>query len=34
MIPLIGAYREIVADFSEDEQRKLFHDNAAKAYRL
>jgi len=31
---IYGAFKEIVAAFSEDEQRALFHDNAAKFYRL
>jgi predicted TIM-barrel fold metal-dependent hydrolase len=31
---LVAAYREIVADFSADEQRKLFADNARRWYRF
>ncbi len=31
---LVGAYREIVADFSADEQRQLFADNARRWYRF
>jgi predicted TIM-barrel fold metal-dependent hydrolase len=31
---LYGAFRTIVADFRPGEKRKLFHDNAAAAYRL
>jgi predicted TIM-barrel fold metal-dependent hydrolase len=31
---LYGAYREITASFSADEHRKLFHDNAARYYRV
>ena len=31
---LFGAYKEIVKGFSDDEQRQLFHDTAARAYRL
>jgi predicted TIM-barrel fold metal-dependent hydrolase len=31
---LYGAYREITASFSADERRKLFHDNAARYYRV
>ena len=31
---IYAAFREIVADFSETEQRALFHDNAANVYRL
>ena len=31
---LWDAYKEIVADFSEDERANLFHDNAVRAYRL
>ena len=29
-----NAYNEITTGFSEDERRKLFHDNAEKYYRL
>ena len=29
-----NAFKEITADFSEDDRRKLFHDNAARYYRL
>lgn len=29
-----GAFKEIVSDFSFEEQRRLFHDNAAKFYRI
>ena len=28
------AFDQITADFSEDERRQLFHDNAARFYRL
>ena len=28
------AFGVITADFSEDDRRQLFHDNAAKYYRL
>jgi predicted TIM-barrel fold metal-dependent hydrolase len=31
---LFNAYREIVSQFSEDEVRALFHDNAARYYRI
>lgn len=31
---LFAAYRQIVAGFTLDEQRRLFHDNAARIYRL
>ena len=31
---LYGSFREITASFSADERRKLFHDNAARYYRL
>ena len=31
---LYGSFREIIASFSADERRKLFHDNAARYYRL
>jgi predicted TIM-barrel fold metal-dependent hydrolase len=31
---LFNAYRAIVADFTPEEQRKLFHDNAERFYRL
>jgi predicted TIM-barrel fold metal-dependent hydrolase len=31
---LYGAFREITASFSTDERRKLFHDNAARYYRV
>ena len=31
---IYDSFKEIVADFSEHEQRALFHDNAAKFYRL
>ena len=31
---IFGAYYEIVADFSEDEKRAMFHDTAATFYRL
>jgi len=31
---LFGAYKEIVKDFSDDEKRQLFHDTAARVYRL
>jgi len=31
---LFNAYRAIVADFTPKEQRKLFHDNAERFYRL
>ncbi len=31
---LWDAYKEIVADFSDDERTKLFHGNAVRAYRL
>lgn len=31
---LFNAYREITADFTAEEQRRLFHDNAARLYRL
>jgi len=31
---LVGAYREIVADFSADEQRQLFADNTRRWYRF
>lgn len=31
---IYAAFKEIVADFSDTEQRALFHDNAAKFYRL
>jgi predicted TIM-barrel fold metal-dependent hydrolase len=31
---LVHAYRTVVAAFTPDEQRKLFHDNAARFYRL
>jgi predicted TIM-barrel fold metal-dependent hydrolase len=31
---LYGAFEEIVADFSESEKARLFHDNALRAYRI
>lgn len=31
---IFDAFREIVSDFAEHEQRKLFHDNAERIYRL
>ena len=31
---LFDAYKRMVADFSADEQRALFHDNAARFYRI
>jgi len=31
---LYGAFERIVADFSEAEKHKLFHDNALRAYRI
>ncbi len=31
---LIEAYRTIVADFTPEEQTQMFHDNAARSYRL
>jgi predicted TIM-barrel fold metal-dependent hydrolase len=31
---LFGAYYEIVAEFSDDEKRAMFHDTAATVYRL
>ena len=31
---VFGAFKEIVSGFSPDEQRRLFHDNAAKFYRI
>jgi predicted TIM-barrel fold metal-dependent hydrolase len=31
---LYGAFHSITADFSPDEKRRLFHDNAARYYRL
>lgn len=31
---LFAAYRQIVADFSPSEQAQMFHDNAARLYRL
>ncbi|MCL4149782.1 UNVERIFIED_CONTAM: hypothetical protein GTU68_044084 [Idotea baltica] len=31
---LFDAFREVVSDFSADEQAALFHDNAARGYRL
>ena len=31
---VFGAFKAIVADFSPAEQRRLFHDNAARFYRL
>ena len=31
---ILGAYQEVVKDFSESEQRQLFHDTAARFYRV
>jgi predicted TIM-barrel fold metal-dependent hydrolase len=31
---VFDAFKAIVADFSIGEQRRLFHDNAARLYRL
>ncbi len=31
---ILGAYQEVVKDFSENEQRQLFHDTAASFYRV
>lgn len=31
---LLGAYREIIADYTDAEQRAMLHDNAARLYRL
>ena len=31
---VFDAFKAIVADFSAGEQRQLFHDNAARLYRL
>ncbi len=31
---ILGAYQEVVKDFSETERRKLFHDTAARFYRV
>jgi len=31
---LYNAFKEIVKDFTDEEKRKLFHDNAARVYRI
>ncbi len=31
---LFGAFKSVVEDFSDSEKRKLFHDNAARTYRI
>ena len=31
---IYDSFKQIVADFSEHEQRALFHDNAARFYRI
>ena len=31
---VMGAYLQITDDFSDDERRAMFHDNAARFYRL
>jgi predicted TIM-barrel fold metal-dependent hydrolase len=31
---VIGGYRDIVADFSEGDRRRLFHDNAVAHYAI
>lgn len=31
---VLDAYAEIIADFSEDEQRRLFNENANRIFRL
>nr|MCH9672765.1 amidohydrolase family protein [Gammaproteobacteria bacterium] len=31
---MLSAYKAMVADFTYEEQRQLFHDNAARFYRI
>jgi len=31
---LFNAFKEVVADFSDSDKQKLFHDNAERTYRI
>ena len=31
---LFNAFKEVVADFSDSEKQRLFHDNAERTYRI